>query len=93
MKNFIGKRETREQAQGKEGEKQAKPYQEGGEDPYHLITQSLGNWKHHLMWRSPNISHLLHVIDINGMASLNQPLEQASFEMWILQEILSQVIG
>ncbi len=43
MKNFIGKRETREQAQGKEGGKQAKPYQEGGEDPYHLITQSLGD--------------------------------------------------
>jgi hypothetical protein len=43
MKNLIGKRETREQAQGKEGGKQAKPYQEGGEDPYHLITQSLGD--------------------------------------------------
>jgi len=41
----------------------------------------------------PNISHLLHVIDIEGMTSLNQPLEQASFEMWILQEILSQVMG
>jgi hypothetical protein len=57
-KTSLGKEKQREQAQGKEGGKQAKPYQEGGENPYHLITQSLGDWKHHLMWRSSSLEHM-----------------------------------